>query len=48
MKPESEVPIKVFYKKEVVGEIADILVEENVIVEHKTVSSLTKQMKHNS
>jgi len=40
---EGQVPIKVFYKEEVVGEyIADILVEEKVIVELKTVEQLDK------
>ena len=43
LKAESQVPIKVLYKKDVVGEyIADILVEESVIVELKTVESLEK------
>jgi len=43
IKAESQVPIKVFYKENVVGEyIADILVEERVIVELKTVESLDK------
>ena len=40
---ESQVPIKVFYKKNVVGEyIADILVERKVIVELKTVETIDK------
>ena len=35
---ESQIPVKVFYKKKVVGEyIIDILVEKKVIVELKTV-----------
>lgn len=35
---ESQVPVKVFYKKKVVGEyIIDILVEKKVVVELKTV-----------
>jgi GxxExxY protein len=35
---ESQMPVKVFYKKKVVGEyIVDILVEKKVIVELKTV-----------
>ena len=35
---ESQIPIKVFYKKKIVGEyIVDILVEKKVIVELKTV-----------
>jgi len=43
LKVETQVPIKVFYKEEVVGEyIADILVEERVIVELKTVNQLDK------
>ena len=43
LKAEAQVPIKVLYKDDVVGEyIADILVEESVIVELKTVESLEK------
>ncbi len=43
LKAESQVQIKVLYKEDVVGEyIADILVEESVIVELKTVESLEK------
>jgi GxxExxY protein len=43
LKAESQVPIKVLYKEDVVGEyLADILVEERVIVELKTVESLEK------
>ncbi len=43
LKAESQVPIKVHYKDNVVGEyIADILVEERVIVELKTVESLNR------
>jgi GxxExxY protein len=43
LKAESQVPIKVLYKEDVVGEyIADILVEQSVIVELKTVESLEK------
>ena len=35
---ESQIPVKVFYKKKIVGEyIVDILVEKKVIVELKTV-----------
>jgi len=42
-KAESQVPIKVYYKKNVVGEyITDILVEGTVIVELKTVEKLDK------
>jgi GxxExxY protein len=41
LKVESQAPIKVFYKEEVVGEyVADILVEEKVIVKLKTVEKL--------
>ena len=37
----NQVPIKVFYKKDLVGEyIADILVENRVIIELKTVENL--------
>jgi GxxExxY protein len=40
---ESQVPVKVFYKKEVVGEyIVDILVEKKVIVELKTVEKFDR------
>jgi GxxExxY protein len=43
LKAESQVPIRVFYKENAVGEyIADILVEEKVIVELKTVEQLDK------
>jgi GxxExxY protein len=43
LKAESRVPIKVLYKEDVVGEyITDILVEERVIIELKTVESLEK------
>lgn len=43
LKAESQVSIKVLYKDDVVGEyIADILVEESVIVELKTLESLEK------
>ncbi len=42
-KAESQVPIKVYYKENVVGEyIVDILVEGTVIVELKTVEKLEK------
>jgi GxxExxY protein len=41
LKAESQVPIKVFYKEDIVGEyIADILVEDKVIVELKTVETI--------
>lgn len=43
LKAEKQVPIKVLYKENVVGEyIVDIFVEERVIVELKTVESLEK------
>ena len=43
VKAKSQVPIKVFYKRKVVGEyVADILVEDTVIVELKTVEALDK------
>ena len=43
LKAETQVPIKVLYKEDVVGEyVADILVEERVIVELKTVERLEK------
>ena len=43
LRVDSQVPIKVYYKDEVVGEYtADILVEEKVILEFKTVERLDK------
>ena len=43
LKADSQVPIKVYYKDKVVGEYtADILVEEKVILELKTVERLEK------
>ena len=43
LKAESQVPIKVFYKDEIVGEyFADILVQDTVIVELKAVENLSK------
>jgi GxxExxY protein len=43
LKARSQVPIKVFYKEDIVGEyIADILVEDKVIVELKTVEKIDK------
>ena len=43
LKAESQVPIKVFYKENVVGEyIAGILIEGKVIVELKTVQTIDK------
>jgi len=43
LKADSQVPIKVYYKDKVVGEYtADILVEDKVILELKTVERLEK------
>ena len=43
LKAESQVPIKVFYKEEAVGEyFADILVQDTVILELKAVENLSK------
>ena len=43
LKAESQVPIRVMYKKLPVGEyVADVLVEKKIIVELKTVESLDK------
>jgi len=43
LKADSQVPIKVFYKDDVVGEYtADILVEDKVILELKTVERLER------
>ena len=43
LRVENQVPIKVYYKSDVVGEyIADILVEQKVMVELKTVENLDK------
>jgi GxxExxY protein len=43
LKAESQVSIKVVYKETVVGEyVADILVEDKVIIELKTVEKLDK------
>jgi GxxExxY protein len=43
LKSESQAPIKVFYKERAVGEyFADILVEEKVIIELKTVEKIDK------
>ena len=43
LKAESQVPIRVFYKENAVGEyLADILVEKKIIVELKTVETLDK------
>ena len=43
LKAESQVPIKVYYKKEAVGEyFADILVEDRIIIELKAVENLSK------
>ena len=44
LRAESQVPLKVIYKKEVVGEyFADILVEGKIIVEIKAVKHLLKE-----
>ncbi len=43
LKVETQSPIKVYYKKECVGEyFADLLVEDKVIVELKTVKKIEK------
>ena len=43
LKAENQVLIKVFYKEEIVGEyIADIFVEDRVVVEIKSVENLEK------
>ena len=43
MKAESQVPIRVMYKNKPAGEyFADVLVEDKIIVELKTVESLDK------
>jgi GxxExxY protein len=43
LRADSQVPIKVYYKDEVVGEYtADMLVEEKIILELKTVEKLDK------
>ena len=43
LKAEAQIPLKVFYKKNLVGEyFADILVEDQVIVELKSVERLQK------
>lgn len=43
LKAENQVPIKVFYKDNIVGEyFADILVEKKVLVELKTVEKIDK------
>lgn len=43
IKAEGQVPIKVSYKENIVGEyIADILVEEMIIIELKTVETIDK------
>ena len=42
LKAESQVPISVYYKNAVVGEyVADIIVEDTVVLELKTVEELT-------
>ena len=43
LKAESQVPLKVTYKDEIVGDyFADIIVEEKVLVELKTVDKLSR------
>ena len=43
LRAKSQVPLKVFYKEKIVGEyIADILVENKVVVELKAVEKLEK------
>ncbi len=43
LRAESQVPLKVFYKENAVGEyVADIVVEDKVIVELKAVQNLEK------
>ena len=43
LKAESQVPIRIKYKSKIAGDyIADILVEEKVIIELKAVEKLTK------
>ena len=44
LKCKSQVPIKVYYEKHIIGEyVADILVENEVIVELKAIKQLSKQ-----
>lgn len=44
LKVEQQVPIKVYYKQEVVGDYyADLLVENQIIVELKTVKAITRE-----
>ena len=44
MRVENQVPLKVIYKEQVVGEyFADLLVEDRVIVEIKAVANLLKE-----
>ncbi|MFA4884305.1 MAG: GxxExxY protein [Desulfotomaculaceae bacterium] len=44
LKVEQQVPIKVYYKQEVVGDYyADLLVENQIIVELKTVQTITRE-----
>jgi len=44
LKCENQVPIKVIYQKETIGEyFADILVENKIIIELKAIKQLTKQ-----
>jgi GxxExxY protein len=49
LKAESQVPVPVRYKGVLVGEYyADLVVEDRVIVELKTVDDLTRYIKRNS
>ncbi len=44
LKCKRQVPIKVFYENQIIGEyIADILVENKIIIELKAIKQLTKQ-----
>ena len=44
LKCENQIPIKVFYQNEIIGEyFADILVENKIIIELKAIKQLTKQ-----
>ncbi|MDA3814632.1 MAG: GxxExxY protein [Candidatus Cloacimonetes bacterium] len=41
---ENQIPIKVFYQNEIIGEyFADVLVENKIIIELKAIKQLTKQ-----
>ena len=44
LKCEDQIPIKVYYHNEIIGEyFADILVEKKIIIELKAIKQLTKQ-----